>query len=80
MGGVRWLTVGALALFIGYTRGAESGYLFNLWTDVFFHVGLLSACWAATAVRLKHAGFKTTARLAQSVPQAIASDRLETAG
>lgn len=80
MAGVRWLTVGALALFIGYTRGAESGYLFNLWTDVFFHVGLLSVCWAATAVRLKRASFKTTVRPVQSVPQAVASDRLETAG
>ena len=80
MAGVRWLTVGALALFIGHTRGAESGYLFNLWTDVFFHVGLLSVCWAATAFRLKHAGFKATIRPAPSVPQATMSNRLETAG
>lgn len=54
MAGVRWLTVGALILFIGSTRGADSGYIFGLWTDVLFHVGLLSICWFATLYRLKN--------------------------
>jgi hypothetical protein len=56
MAGVRWLTVGALALLIGSTRGADSGYLFDLWADVAFHTVLLSGCWAATAVRIQRVG------------------------
>ena len=51
--GVRWLTVGALTLFLGYTRGAESGYLFGPWMDVTFHVILISGCWVVTAYRIK---------------------------
>ena len=56
MAGVRWLTVGALALFIGYTRGSDSGYLFDFWSDLAFHTALLSGCWAATVFRIKRAG------------------------
>ena len=52
MAGVRWLTVGVLALFMGYTRGSDSGYLFDFWADLMFHTALLSGCWAATAFRI----------------------------
>jgi hypothetical protein len=58
MAGVRWLTVGALALFIGYTRGSDSGYLFDFWSDLAFHTALLSGCWAATVFRIKRVGGK----------------------
>lgn len=50
--GVRWLTVGMLTLFLGYTRGVESGYLFGPWMDVTFHVILISGSWVATASRI----------------------------
>jgi hypothetical protein len=52
MAGVRWLTVGALALFMGNTRGSDSGYLFDFWADLMFHTALLSGCWVATAFRI----------------------------
>ncbi|HEX2056448.1 MAG TPA: hypothetical protein VHF07_08135, partial [Nitrospiraceae bacterium] len=50
--GVRWLTVGALALFLGATRGSDAGYLFDFWSDLAFHTALLSGCWAATSFRI----------------------------
>lgn len=53
LAGVRWLTVGMLTLFLGYTRGVESGYLFGPWMDVIFHMILISGCWIVTASRIK---------------------------
>lgn len=82
LAGMRWLTVGILVLFVGFTRGNASGYLFDLWTDVAFHVGILSACWAATAYRVKHvAGAGRPAlRSSSSLPAPPASNGLNTAG
>jgi hypothetical protein len=60
MAGVRWLTIGALALFVGYTRGSDSGYLFDFWGDLMFHTALLSGCWAATAFRINRTEKKRT--------------------
>jgi hypothetical protein len=77
--GVRWLTVGALILFIGSTRGAESGYIFGLWTDVPFHVGLLSVCWFATLYRLKNVPGRKKP-VPNPLPASVAADRLETTG
>jgi hypothetical protein len=79
MAGVRWLTVGALILFIGSTRGADSGYIFGLWTDVLFHVGLLSACWFATLYRLKTMPQRKKP-VPAPLPAVVAADRLETTG
>ncbi len=78
--GVRWLTVGALTLFIGYTRGAESGYLFGPWTDILFHVGLLSVCWAATVSRLQKPRARMRKSLPRSTPATVAANHLETTG
>jgi hypothetical protein len=50
--GARWLTMGALTLFLAYAHGGEEGYLFGPWTDVMFHVAFVSSCWAATAYRI----------------------------
>jgi hypothetical protein len=58
--GARWLTVGALTLFVAYTRGAEEGYLFGPWGDVMFHVIFLSSCWAATVFRINQAAERPT--------------------
>jgi hypothetical protein len=77
--GVRWLTLGALTLFIGYTRGAESGYIFGLWTDILFHVGLLSVCWFATFYRLKYVPERRKL-VASPLPANITTERLETTG
>ncbi len=60
MAGARWLTVGALTLFLAYTHGADEGYLFGPWVDVMFHLALLSGCWAATAFRIKQAAERPT--------------------
>ena len=48
----RWLTVGALILFIAFLHGAEEGYLFGPWSDVMFHVVFVSTCWATAALRI----------------------------
>ena len=48
----RWLTVGALTLFVGFLHGAEDGYLFGPWSDVMFHVVFVSTCWATAALRI----------------------------
>lgn len=53
--GARWLTVGALTLFLAYAHGADDGYLFGPWSDVMFHVVFVSACWGATSFRMKQA-------------------------
>ena len=76
--GVRWLAVGALTLLIGSTRGAESGYIFGFWTDVFFHVGLLLICWLATLYRIKN-GLRQKNPVSAHLPAPVA-DRLETTG
>lgn len=79
MAGVRWLTVGALALFIGYTRGADSGYLFDFWSDLAFHAALLSGCWAATVFRIKRVNKGATVGttpgtpVSSTTPQGISS-------
>jgi hypothetical protein len=64
----RWLTVGALTLFVGFLHGAEDGYLFGPWSDVMFHVVFVSTCWATAALRIN----KRTAAVhlpASSAPQ-----------
>ncbi len=48
----RWLTVGPLCLFLAPTHGADSGYLFDAWGDVLFHLAFLGSCWFATAFRI----------------------------
>lgn len=58
--GVRWLTVGALTLFLAYAHGADEGYLFGPWSDVLFHVIFVSSCWAMTAFRIKQAAERST--------------------
>ena len=60
LAGARWLTVGALTLFIAYVHGAKEGYLFGPWTDVMFHVIFVSTCWATTAFRINQAADRTT--------------------
>ena len=73
MAGVRWLTVGALALFVGYTRGSDSGYLFDFWSDLAFHTALLSGCWAATVFRINRAGAKPRVGTASNELTAVRS-------
>jgi hypothetical protein len=73
MAGVRWLTIGALAIFIGYTRGSSSGYLFDFWSDLLFHTALLSGCWAATAFRIKRVRGTPRATPTAGAPAAPAS-------
>jgi hypothetical protein len=53
--GARWLTVGALTLFLAYFHGAEEGYFFGPWSDVMFHVVFVASCWGMTAFRMKQA-------------------------
>ena len=52
LAGTRWLTVGALTLFIAFAHGEKEGYLFGPWTDVLFHVVFVSSCWAMTVYRI----------------------------
>lgn len=58
--GARWVTVGALTLFVAYSHGAEEGYLFSPFGDVMFHVVFVSACWGMTAYRMKQAAERPT--------------------
>ena len=67
--GARWLTVGALTLFIAFAHGAKEGYLFGPWIDVFFHIAFVASCWSFTAFRMQQAAeraatvtFHTTTR------------------
>jgi len=60
--GARWLTVGALTLFVAYVHGAEEGYLFSPWGDVLFHVFFVSLCWGTTAFRMKQTAEQQTAQ------------------
>ena len=69
----RWLTIGALAFFIGYTRGADTGYLIGLWSDVIFHAVLLSGCWAATVFRINRAGGGATTSASPCAPDSTSS-------
>jgi len=59
LAGTRWLTVGALTLFIAYAHGAEEGYLFGPWTDVMFHLVFVSTCWVTTLYRINQAAQRT---------------------
>ena len=60
LAGARWLTVGALTLFIGYVHGEKDGYLFGPWADVMFHIAFVSACWATTVYRINQAAIIDT--------------------
>lgn len=60
LAGARWLTVGALTLFMAYVHGAKEGYLFGPWTDVMFHLVFVSTCWATTVYRINHAAHRST--------------------
>ena len=60
LAGARWLTVGALTLFIAYLHGSEEGYLFGPWADVLFHLVFVSSCWATTAFRIHQAAERAT--------------------
>jgi hypothetical protein len=51
--GTRWLTVGALTLFLAYAHGSEEGYLIGSWSDVMFHVTFVASCWGITAFGIK---------------------------
>ena len=71
LAGTRWLTVGALTLFIAYVHGAKEGDLFGPWTDVMFHVIFVSTCWATTVFRINQAadGLTAVALAAPSPPR-----------
>jgi hypothetical protein len=58
--GARWLTVGALTLFVAYAHGAEEGYLFGPWGDVLFHVIFVSTSWGTTAFRMNQKAERQT--------------------
>jgi hypothetical protein len=74
LAGARWLTVGALTLFVAYAYGAEEGYLFSPWTDVLFHIVFVSVCWTTTAYRMKQAAEQvTTASLPNISPSQAGS-------
>jgi hypothetical protein len=69
LAGARWLTVGALTLFIAFVHGADEGYLFGPWSDVLFHLVFVSTCWAATTYRMNQAAEKAiTATLTTTAP------------
>lgn len=61
LAGVRWLTVGALTLFVAYAHGADEGYFFGPWSDIMFHLIFVAACWGMTAFRIKQAAERSTA-------------------
>jgi hypothetical protein len=52
--GVRWLTVGSVALVLGITRGEEASYFFGPFIDAALHTVVLSLSWVATSVRTRH--------------------------
>ena len=60
LAGARWLTVGALTLFVAYVHGAQEGYLFGPWTDVIFHIVFVASCWSFTAFRMQQAAEQAT--------------------
>lgn len=51
LAGVRWLTVGAIALVLGVTRGEAARYFIGPWSDALIHTVVLSMFWVATGVR-----------------------------
>lgn len=55
MAGVRWLTIGGLALLFGLARKGEVAYFIGFWTDILLHVAVLSGVWVATVARTKEA-------------------------
>jgi hypothetical protein len=75
LAGVRWLTVGALTLFIAYAHGAEEGYLFGAWSDVMFHLVFVSACWTTTAYRINQTALRT--ETVQVAPRSPSTRRTE---
>jgi hypothetical protein len=60
LAGARWLTVGALTLFVAYAHGGEDGYLFSPWGDVMFHVFFVASCWSFTAFRINQTAERVT--------------------
>jgi hypothetical protein len=75
LAGARWLTVGALTLFIAYVHGADNGYLFGPWTDVMFHLVFVSTCWATTVYRINQTAQRSTAlSISPAVPHQPATD------
>jgi hypothetical protein len=74
LAGARWLTVGALTLFMAYVQGADEGYLFGPWTDILFHLVFVSTGWVATAYRMNQAVEKAiTATLTTIAPTSVGS-------
>ncbi len=67
LAGARWLTIGALTLFVGLVHGAEEGYLFGPWSDVMFHFVFVSTCWTTTAFRIKQTAARATATAVSSL-------------
>ncbi|HSE57653.1 MAG TPA: hypothetical protein VLA99_03045 [Nitrospiraceae bacterium] len=53
LAGTRWLTVGALTLFLAYAQGAAEGYLMGPWSDLLFHLVFVAGCWGMTAWGIK---------------------------
>jgi hypothetical protein len=71
LAGARWLTVGALTLFIAYAHGSETGYLFGPWSDVMFHFAFVFTCWATTLYRINQTALRAqTALQAETAQQA----------
>jgi hypothetical protein len=68
LAGARWLTVGALTLFIAYTHGAGEGYFFGPWTDVMFHLVFVSTCWVTTLHRINQTAQRTASVSAVCTP------------
>lgn len=69
LAGARWLTVGALTLFIAYAHGAKEGYLFGPCTDVIFHLAFVSTCWVTTIHRINQTAPRT------AMVSAVSTDR-----
>ena len=53
LAGTRWLTVGALTLFLAYAQGGAEGYLLGPWSDLLLHVVFVAGCWGMTAWGIK---------------------------
>ena len=68
LAGARWLTVGALTLYVAYAHGGEDGYLFSPWGDVMFHVLFVASCWSFTAFRINHTAERAPTGSPQNQP------------
>jgi hypothetical protein len=66
LAGTRWLTVGALTLFLAYVHGADEGYLLGPWSDVLFHVIFVAGCWGMTALGIRRKAEAATGRTNES--------------